>query len=225
MVEIPPQLTNSLSFPDAQLLRRVLGIVAQEMHSIYRAAVRHHRPRDNANIFGLRTWVHLWSALDDRRDDLGEAEVVEENNSFYLRVGPLKVGIHKLGHGANDDIHSSFPEGSATKRSYGYSNARQLSLFDSAPDSPLPDNRAFALRELTVGHFGNAKDGLAKWYLGAYVFAEGGRPRWAWTALQETTATSRPEMKPYSERPRAEVNVPPRRREEERPSSEGSQGV
>lgn len=225
MVEIPPQLTKNLSFPEAQLLRRILRVVGEELDSVYRAAVRHHRPRDNANIFGLRTWVHIWSALDDRGDELGDAEIIELNNSFYLRVGRLKVGIHKLGHSADDDIHSCFPEGSATKRSYGQDNSLQLILFDSSPDSPLAEDAAFALRGLTIGHFGNAKNGLVKWYLGAYIYDDDGRPRWAWIARQGPTAASRPPVTPYSERLPAEVKVPPRRRERERPGSEGNQSA
>jgi hypothetical protein len=225
MVELPPQLIKNLSFPEAQLLRRVLGVVGEELDAVYRAAVRHHRPRDNATIFGQRTWVHSWAALEDRRDELGEAEVIEHKNSSYLRVGRLKVGIHKLGHGADDDIHSCFPEGSDTKRSYGQNNSLQLALFDSTPDSPLAEDAAFALRELTIGHFGNPKEGLVKWYVGAYIYDDAGRPRWAWITRQKAPAATPPPVTPYSEKQPEPVEVPPRRGKQERRGSEGSQGA
>lgn len=215
MLELPPELISRLPLPQTQLLRRALTVVADELPVVYAANVRDHRPRDNAQVFGLRGFVHIWAGLRERDGELGEARVVEDNNTFFLRVGELKVGIHKLGDVVDDDIHSCFPERSATQRSYGQRNALQLTLFESAPEAPLPEERAYALRELTVGHFGNPRDGLVKWYVGAYIYDDQGRPRWAWVALQHVEqATSRPEVTPYSERPPAAVEVNPRPKRE-----------
>jgi hypothetical protein len=225
MVELPLELSQRLRLPEAHALRRALAVVAEELPGVYADNVRDQRPRDNANIFGLRVAFHLWAALDEREADLGEARVIELNNARFLAVGDFKVAIHKLGHHVADDIHSSFPEGSPTQRSYAQRNANQLTLFESAPEAPLPEDRAFALRDLVVGHFGNLEDGLAKWYLGAPTYDDDGRPHWAWLAPQPT-ASSRPapqvDVTPYSEREPAAVEVKPRERRADAETSSDS---
>jgi hypothetical protein len=212
MVEIPRQLLKQLSRADAQLLRTVLLVIAEELPLIYLANKRDHRPRDNLNIFGLRVSVHLWRALKERHADLADADIVEENNATYLRIGPLKVGIHKLGQSADDDIHSSFPDGTATQRSYGKGNAAQLALFEANPLPPIPDEQAFALTQLTVGHFGNPEDGFAKWYVGAYIYDDEGRPGWAWATRQSIAgeASDLPNVTPYHERVAEALELSPR---------------
>jgi hypothetical protein len=226
MVELPSQLVRRLLLPQAHALRSALSVVAQELPAVYADNVRHQRPRDNANIFGLRVSFHLWAALDERREDLGEARIVEVTNARYLAVADFKVAIHKLGHDVADDIHSSFPEGSPTQRSYAQRNSNQLSLFESAPEAPLPEERAFELRDLIVGHFGNAEEGLAKWYLGAPTYDEQGHPRWAWVMGQPVVGieTARPVI-PYSEQPSAPIEVKPRRQAKEEASSDGGAGA
>src|SRR5690349_18979942 len=122
MVELPHELVRRLPLPQAHALRRVLAVISEELPKVYAENVRDQRPRDNANIFGLRVAFHLWAALDERAKDLGEARVIETNNARHLAVGDLKLAIHKLGHHVLDDIHSSFPEGSPTQRSYAQRN-------------------------------------------------------------------------------------------------------
>jgi hypothetical protein len=226
MVELPSELIQRVSLPQAHALRRALVVIAEELPGVYADNVRDQRPRDNANIFGLRVAFHLWAALDERPSDLGETRVVEVNNARYLAAAGFKVAIHKLGHHVADDIHSSFPEGSPTQRSYAQRNADQLTLFESAPEAPLPDERAYALRDLVVGHFGNSEEGLAKWYLGAPTYDESGHPRWAWLAPQPVAGTeATPEVTPYSEREPAAVEVRPRRRSDAESSSDGGTGA
>lgn len=226
MVELPAELINRLSLPEAHALRRALTVIADELPGVYADNVRDQRPRDNANIFGLRVAFHLWEALNERSSDLGEARVVETNNARYLAVADFKVAIHKLGHDVADDIHSSFPDGSPTQRSYAERNANQLTLFESAPEAPLPEERAFALRDLVVGHFGNAEDGLAKWYLGAPTYDDHGRPRWAWLTSQPVAgAEPMAEVTPYSEREPATVEVKPRQRSDAQSTSDGGTGA
>jgi hypothetical protein len=213
MVELPLQLLRRLPLPEAHALRKALSVVADELPAVYADNVRHQRPRDNANIFGLRVAFHQWKALEERGEDLGEARVVEENNAHYLAVAGFKVAMHKLGHWVTDDIHSHFPDGSPTQRSYAQRNFHQYTLFDSAPEAPLPEDRAFALRDLVVGHFGNAEEGLAKWYLGAPTYDEKGRPRWAWVTRQLVAGVELPPpVVPYDQREPASVEVKPRRR-------------
>jgi len=227
MLELPFELIQRLSLPQAHALRRALAVIAEELPGVYADNVRDQRPRDNANIFGLRVAFHLWAALDERQPDLGEARIIEANNARYLAVAEFKVAIHKLGHHVADDIHGSFPEGSPTQRSYAQRNANQLTLFESAPEAPLPDERAFALRDLVVGHFGNSEDGLAKWYLGAPTYDDNGHPRWAWLAPQPVAANEPArQVTPYSEREPATVDVKPRARPADaQTSSDGSPGA
>lgn len=221
MVELPPQLIRRLPLPEAQALRRALVVVADELPKVYADNVRDQRPRDNANIFGLRVAFHLWAAIDERSGDLGEAHIVETNGARHLAIGDFKLAIHKLGHLTADDIHSSFPDGSPTQRSYGQRNANQLTLFESVPEAPLPEERAFALRDLVIGHFGNAEDGLAKWYLGAPTYDENGHARSAWLTPQPVAnAAPVPEVVPYDQRRAPAVDVRPRRRGERTSSSD-----
>lgn len=226
MVQLPPELTGRLLLPQAQTLRRALAVIAEELPGVYADNVRDQQPRDNANIFGLRVAVHIWEVLDERRADVGDARVVEVNNARHLAIGQLKVAIHKLGHHRADDIHRCYPEGSPTQRSYAQRNANQLSLFESAPEAPLPEERAYALCDLVVGHFGNPEDGLVKWYLGAPTYDETGRPRWAWLASQPLADSEpAPQVVPYHQRQAATIEVKPRRREEAQSTSDTPRGA
>jgi hypothetical protein len=224
MINVPDQLVARLTPNDARQLRALLSVLGEELSAIYTANVRDHRPRDNANVFGIRVWVHLWSVLRERLEDLGGATLVEINNTFCLRVGPLTIGIHKLGHVANEDIHGAFPDGSPTQRAYGERNAGQLTLFERE-QTPAPDDRAYALCDLIVGHFGNPEEGLVKWYLGAHTYVDGIQT-WAWVEPQPVVdAKVLPDVTPYSQRPVEPVDIKPRRRSDEEVAREGSAGA
>lgn len=226
MVELPAELIRRLPLPEAHALRRVLSVIAEELPTVYADNVCDRRARDNANVFGLRVSVHIWSALRERHADLGDARIVETNNAHYVAIGDFKLAIHKLGHHAADDIHSSYPDGSPTQRAYAQRNANQLTLFEATPDAPLPDERAFALRDIVVGHFGNPEDGLAKWYVGAPTYDDAGRPRWAWLAVQPTADVQpTPDVVPYDRREPATVEVKPRRREDTKTLSDSGRGA
>jgi hypothetical protein len=226
MVQLPDALIARLPLPQAHALRRALGVIAEELPGVYADNVRDQRPRDNANIFGLRVYFHLWTVLDERRDDLGDARIVMIDNARYLAVAGFKVAIHKLGHCLGDDIHSCYPEGSPTQRSYAQRNATQLSLFDVAPEAPLPEDRAYALGDLVVGHFGNPIDGLVKWYVGAPTYDVTGHPCWAWLARQPRAANEPvPEVIPYHQRQPAALEVKPRRHTEAEGSSDTGRGA
>jgi hypothetical protein len=232
MVALPPELIRRLSLPDAHALRRALGVVEELLPVVYAEGVAHQRPRDNANIFGLRVSTHLWTALAEPvyRARLGIATIVERNHAKSLNAGGMAVAIHKVGHLATDDIHNAFPEGSPTQRGYGERNAGQLSLFESTAEAPLPAERAFALRDLVVGHFGNAQDGLAKWYVGAFVYDRDGRPRWAWVTRQPApvgaTAVEPPnDITAYDQREPAALDIPPRRSVGRDTSSDNTTGA
>lgn len=212
MLELPDRLFQHSTLPEAQAIRRALTLLAEILPAIYDENSQNHKERDNAQVYGLRNWVHIWAVLKERESDLRGASVEEENSTFYLRVGSLKIGIHKLGHVVDDDIHACFPDGSPTQREYARNNAKQLTLFDASPGPWLDDDRRFACRELTVGHFGNPDEGLVKWYVGAYVFDERGRPRWAWVERQPLAMVpKRPDVTPYDQRPVEEIQVRPRR--------------
>jgi hypothetical protein len=226
MAELPDGLIRRLPLPEAHALRRVLSVIREELPLVYAENKRDYRPRDNALIFGQRVSVHLWAALEERGADLGDARIQTANNAHFVKVGTLTLAIHKLGSHRGDDIHSHFPEGSPTQRAYGERNANQLTLFECAPEAPLPEERAFALRDLVVGHFGNHEDELVKWYVGAFAYDDQRRPRWAWVTAQPVSAAlPAPDVVPYHEREPAAVEVKPRARLSTDQSADGRPGA
>jgi hypothetical protein len=81
------------------------------------------------------------------------------------------------------------------------------------PEPPLPIAEAALLNDLIIGHFGNPRDGLVKWYLGAIVVDDMGNRRWAWIERQEGSEEAdvheiaRPQMVPFDQRQPAELEV------------------
>src|SRR4051794_4380693 len=118
MIELPPQLLKQLPLPQSFVLRRALAAVANELTVVYRANMADHRPArgDNALLFGLKIWVHLWHALRAPIASVTGAEIVDYNGTHQLRIGEIGIGIHKLGDSVDEDIHSAFPEGSPSQR-------------------------------------------------------------------------------------------------------------
>jgi hypothetical protein len=141
--------------------------------------------------------------------------VIEELRwSYRLRVGPLRLRINKLGDSVNDDIYSAVPQSSP----WAVAEAAdqwfvQGTLFSMPPTPPMAITEAALLNDLIIGHFGNPRDGLVKWYVGAVVSDQLGRPDWAWVERQETEEAApereerRPEMVPFDQRPAAELEV------------------
>jgi hypothetical protein len=225
MVEIPQQLLDRLTPIEAQALRRVLTGVAEELPSVYADNARDQRPRDDAQIFGTRVWTHMWAALAERHEDFPGTIIDRRNNSGSLRVGPLKIGMHKVGHSADDDIRHSFPESSPTQRGYGHRNAAQLSLWSDGEADLVADELGYSLNDLVIVHFGNPEEELVKWFFGAYTYDHDGRPAWVWYAEQPTTETkARPEVTPYSEREAPSIDVKPRQRQDP-PAADGTAGA
>lgn len=142
--------------------------------------------------------------------------VVHTNGSYSVRIAEVSIGVYKLGDHVDDDIHGSFPDPSPTKRAYAERNRAQLALFDAEPDSPLPEEARYALTELIVAHFGNPRDGFAKWYAGAPTTDERGIRRWAWISRQDVPGEAvvsepeRPPMVPFDAREVEDVSVRPR---------------
>jgi hypothetical protein len=115
-------------------------------------------------------------------------------------------------------VHSSFPDESPTKRNYAEANRRQLSFFECEVESPLPPEARYALDELVVAHFGNSRDGFAKWYVGAMFTDDAGKPSWAWIERQDLPGESkkpaplRPVIAPFDSREAPPLRVQPRQR-------------
>lgn len=135
--------------------------------------------------------------------------------------GPFRIGAYKLGRAIDDNIFDSIPEGSERKRSYGEDNIEQLQL-SLLPRGPLPELDAqdrYSLNNLVFGHFGNPTDGLAKWYVGAFLRLQGGESGWAWVERQEPpgegelAVPERPVIPPFSERATEDLVVRPRHRQ------------
>jgi len=208
MIDLPEGLSARLAPAEAASLRQAVAAIGEEFAGVYSANVHDHRESrgDNSQLFGMKVWVHGHFRLQQRFDDDTEILVVNANGSYTVKVGPFSLGVYKLGDFLDDDIHSAFPDASPTKRGYGERNRAQLPLFECSPASPLPPAARFGLNDLIVGHFGNPRDGLVKWYLGAFVVDEHGRASWAWIQRLELPeerielTRSRPPVVPFDAR-------------------------
>ncbi len=193
--------------------------VADRLLQVYDENVMDHQESrgDDGPLFGFKVYKHLrFATMQDVEDRPGVA-FVEDNGAYYVSIGPLCIRLDSLGHFAHQDVLHSFPDTSPTKRSVGFRNAAQLSL-DIPQARPAPPASAYELNRLTVGHFGNPREGLVKWYLGAWAASPNGRKAWAWIERQDESgeaggfATLSPRMpiEPFDQRIADSVVVRPR---------------
>jgi hypothetical protein len=218
-MNLPPLLLQRLAPDEVAALHRAVAGIGEELARVYASNVEDHREArgDNAQLFGLKVWVHGRHRLSLRFDDDPHVRVADANGSYCILTSPLSIGVYKLGDSMRDDIYACFPDASPTKRAYGERNRAQLSLFDQPASSPLAPPAAAALNELIVAHFGNPREGLVKWYVGAYVIDEQGRPAWAWIVRQDLRGErarpirERPPIVPFNARETESLEVRPRR--------------
>lgn len=228
---VPPALLSTLTAEEADGLLRALTTLAPELADLYADEVAEHREArgDNGQLFGMKLWVHGWFRYEELFADDPIVRVVAENGSWALHIGRLRVGIYRQGSHLEDDVHHDIPHSdSETKRSYGESNAAQLELFaDAVGRRELADAEIGALLALTITHFGNSRDGLVKWYLGA----QSQPGQWGWVIRQpdaeprredghggvtplRPVGTPRPgggQVVPFDQRPVHDVEVTPHR--------------
>jgi hypothetical protein len=219
MVSLPDSLLQRFSPEEASTLRRALTGIGEELAAVYATNVADHREArgDDAQLFGLKIWVHGRHRIGLRFEDDADIIVTYPNGSYAVHVKPLSIGVYKLGDSIHDDIHACPPDASPTKRGYGERNSDQLSLFDSTPESPLPTAIRYACNDLIVGHFGNPRDGLIKWYFGATVVDDLGQQVWAWVERQDLPGSSaepaprREPILPFDQREADSLELRPRR--------------
>jgi hypothetical protein len=218
-MDIPPQLSTRLATAEQSQLVKLLDEVAQFMPRVYQAAVLDHQESrgDDSALFGLRVYKHL------RHEAIGVAiadpriGVVEPNGSYELLIGPLHLRIDVLGHSVHDDVLGCFPDNSPTKMAVGESNLNQMRL-DFPEVDVAPTVADYDLNCLTIGHFGNPREGLVKWYLGAWRNTPTGGRRWAWINRQDAVAQAassdpypaRETVLPFRQRTPDVVEVRPR---------------
>jgi hypothetical protein len=183
--DLPPSLLQRLSSDDRAALERFVAGTSAELVRLYRDEVRDHREArgDDAQLFGLKLWKHLWFRLSDLFFDDPVVAIVSQDGSWCALIGPIRVGVYKLGELEGDDISCRFPDNSPTKRSYGSRNAGQWLLFEMADEESPATDPIWEYNQLTIGHFGNPRDGFQKCYVGAYVGVEADE-HWAWTRRQ-----------------------------------------
>jgi hypothetical protein len=216
MPRIPPELAARLGGDDSSALGRFIDAAETTLRLVYEANVADYRETrgDDAQLFGLKVWKHEWYALAQELAEDESISLVENNGSYEVHIGPLRIGVYGLGHLASDDILQSFPDSSPFKRGFGEQN--QLRLFALETVERPPDASSFALNSLTLGHFGNARDGFVKGYLGAWIFNESNHKRWAWIERLDQPDEGveplpvRPPIVPFSDRPREALEVRPR---------------
>jgi len=220
MPVLPPELLERLSDEYSAALQRAVKVVGEELAANYRVNADDHKESrgDTARLFGMKIYEHQRFRLEGRFDDDTVICLDESNGSYSLLVGPLRIGVYKVGNLASEDIQYRFPEGSPTKLGYGERNQDQLTLFDAPAEGPLPAEAAYALNDLTIAHFGNPRERLVKWYIGAFVADQQNRLRWAWVRRQDVDGLRvrptrpRESIVPYSERKPEDLTVAPRRR-------------
>lgn len=224
---VPAALLTALTRGERAGLLRALDLIGPALADLYADEVADHREArgDNGQLFGMKIWTHGWFRFDQLFAEEPGIEVVAANGSKELRIGRLRIGIYRQGAHVDDDVHHNIPHAdSQTKRSYGANNAAQLALFDSDLGRPAVDEqRISSLFDLTCSHFGNPRDGLVKWYVGAQ--SEPGR--WGWVNRQPDSEPGsgagarlapvtplRPAggIVPFDQRPVQDVEVRPRRR-------------
>jgi len=219
MAILPSDLLQRLTKDEAAALIRAIDAIGEELAIVYATNVADHREArgDNSQLFGLKVWVHGRHRATLRFEEDDVVRVVDANGSYSILVPPLSIGVYKLGDSVHDDVRACFPDKSPTKRAYGERNRAQLTLFDPEMTSPLPREATYGLNELIVGHHGNPRDGLVKWYVGAYVIDSAGHPEWAWIERQDMPAEAsqparlRPPIIPFDGRDAEPLEVRPRR--------------
>lgn len=197
-------------------LERFLRVAELTLDEVYEANVADYRESrgDDAQLFGLKIWKHEWYALGHALAEDPDIKLFAVNGSYEIHIGPLRIGVYGLGHLASDDVLQCFPDSSPLKRAFGEQN--QLRLFALETVERAPDASSFDLDSLTLGHFGNARDGLVKCYLGAWVVDENQRKRWAWIERLDQPDEGiqplpvRPPVVPFSDRPRESLQIRPR---------------
>lgn len=213
---IPSELVARLGPVVCATLERFLRIAELTLAEVYEANVADYRESrgDDAQLFGLKIWKHEWYALGQALADDPDITLLEVNGSYEIHIGPLRIGVYGLGHLVSDDVLQCFPDSSPFKRAFGEQN--QLRLFALETVEPSPDASSFSLNSLTLGHFGNPRDGLVKRYLGAWVVDENDRKHWAWVERLDQPGEGveplpvRPPVVPFSDRPREALHIRPR---------------
>ena len=217
MATIPSALQLRLTPAERSALVKLLEIADDAIRHVYAANVGDYLESrgDDAQLFGLKIWKHIWYELDQALLDEPELRLVALNGSYEIHVGPLRIGVYGLGHLAEEDALQCFPDSSPLKRSFGEAN--QLRLFKLETVQPPTEEAGLALNDLTIGHFGNPRDGLVKWYLGAWAVDDVGVSRWAWLERQDDAEEgleplpARPQIAAYSERTPEPITVRARR--------------
>jgi hypothetical protein len=187
MAKLPPPLLARLGPATATALQGAVDAIGEELAIVHEINRRDHREArgDNAQIYGAKNYYHGRFRLEGRFDGDPAVSVIRWKGAYKVVVPPVNIGVYALGNFAEDDIHGHFPDDSPTKRDYGHHNRDQLAFFETEVESPLPPEARYGLNDLILGHFGNPREGLTKWYVGAYVMNQGGKPRWAWVERQE----------------------------------------
>lgn len=217
-MRIPDGLRARLGADELAALERLLTELDQLLPRIYREALFDYQESrgDDAALYGLRVYKHLRFALMAFADRDPVVRFREPNGAYVLAIGSVLIRVDSLGHHAQDDVLSCFPDSSPSKLDVGRTNLLQLQ-FEFSETHVVPDDAAYALNRLTVGHFGNPREGFVKSYLGAWTQTERGGQSWAWVERQDhdvaaeaTTLPPRAPVIPFSERDSDVVAVRPR---------------
>lgn len=218
MPYVQPLLKARLAPATADAFLRLLVIAERCLADAYNEGLLDHQVSlgDDAQLYGFKVWKRLRFAFMQAAVDDDEIRFVEVNGAYHLAVGPLCIRVDSLGHTADEDVLCAFPDASPAKQAVGRSNAAQL-RFEMPEVELAPDESAFRLNKLTIGHFGNAREGLVKWYVGAWIELDHGGRTWAWidrqdergSAVEKLPATK--PIVPFDQRTAHAVTVQPRR--------------
>jgi len=125
----------------------------------YRTAAEQHDPEHGSNEQTFGFGLYHFNVFELRSTATSNAALgfdeVTVNQAFRLRLDAYTLACHRVGHYANENIWSSFPDNSGAAHALV---AQQGWL-------PGMEPRVDTARNLVLAHFGNPEDGLDAVYL------------------------------------------------------------
>src|SRR4051812_43897626 len=99
MAVLPPHLLARLTPDEAAALHRAVDGIGEDLAHVYAMNVADHSEArgDNAQLFGLKVWVHGRHRFTLRFEDDDLVGVIDANGSFSILAPPFTIGVYKLG--------------------------------------------------------------------------------------------------------------------------------
>lgn len=137
---------------------QITSALQAALHRAYDSACEQHDPARgfNEQTFGYSLYHCAAFELGVEADNLGaEVEVEAGRPSFRLRIGEFRLGCHRVGQNAAQDIARCFPG----------NESGAPALIEKQLWLPGLEPRVDRARNLVLAHLGNTESGLEALYL------------------------------------------------------------